>query len=67
MPRRVVQVKSFPREGTGKLTVRALREFALAQLAEDDTPVQMALAKCRPDHPVFAGPFPGAAAAAGRA
>ncbi|WP_432725476.1 AMP-binding protein [Variovorax sp. W6] len=58
VPRRVVQVKSFPREGTGKLTVRALREFALAQLAEDDTPVQMAHA-VPADHPVFAGHFPG--------
>ncbi|MGJ7526447.1 AMP-binding protein [Variovorax sp. GB1P17] len=57
-PRRVVQVKAFPREGTGKLTVRALREFALAQLAEDSTPVQMALA-VPADHPVFAGHFPG--------
>jgi acyl-CoA synthetase (AMP-forming)/AMP-acid ligase II len=58
VPRRVVQVKGFPREGTGKLTVRALREFALAQLAEDDTPVQMAHA-VPADHPVFAGHFPG--------
>lgn len=58
VPRRVVQVKAFPREGTGKLTVRALREFALAQLAEDDTPVQMAHAVLA-DHPVFAGHFPG--------
>jgi len=58
VPRRVVQVKAFPREGTGKLTVRALREFALAQLAEDDTPVQMVHA-VPADHPVFAGHFPG--------
>ncbi|MFH0129646.1 AMP-binding protein [Variovorax sp. VaC1] len=58
VPRRVMQVKAFPREGTGKLTVRALREFALAQLAEDDTPVQMGLA-VPADHPVFAGHFPG--------
>jgi acyl-CoA synthetase (AMP-forming)/AMP-acid ligase II len=58
VPRRVVQVKAFPREGTGKLTVRALREFALAQLAEDHTPVQMALT-VPADHPVFAGHFPG--------
>ena len=58
VPRRVVQVKAFPREGTGKLTARALREFALAQLAEDDTPVQLAHA-VPVDHPAFAGHFPG--------
>ncbi|KIQ22528.1 CoA ligase [Variovorax paradoxus] len=58
VPRRVVQVKSFPREGTGKLTVRALREFALAQLAEDDTPVQI-VHTVPADHPSFAGHFPG--------
>ncbi|MGJ7603858.1 AMP-binding protein [Variovorax sp. LT1R20] len=58
VPRRVVQVKSFPREGTGKLTVRALREFALAQLAEDDTPVKIAHT-VPADHPSFAGHFPG--------
>jgi len=58
VPRRVVQVKSFPREGTGKLTVRALREFALAQLAEDDTPVKIAHT-VPADHPSLAGHFPG--------
>ena len=58
VPRRVVQVKAFPREGTGKLTVRALREFALAQLAEDDTPVQIAHT-VPADHPSLAGHFPG--------
>jgi len=58
VPRRVVQVKSFPREGTGKLTVRALREFALAQLAEDDTPVKI-VHTVPTDHPSFAGHFPG--------
>ncbi|WPG34916.1 AMP-binding protein [Variovorax sp. EBFNA2] len=58
VPRRVVQVKAFPREGTGKLTVRALREFALAQLADDQTPVQMAHT-VPVDHPAFAGHFPG--------
>jgi acyl-CoA synthetase (AMP-forming)/AMP-acid ligase II/3-hydroxymyristoyl/3-hydroxydecanoyl-(acyl carrier protein) dehydratase len=58
VPRRVVQVKGFPREGTGKLTARALREFALAQLAGGDTPVQMAH-QVPVDHPVFAGHFPG--------
>lgn len=58
VPRRVVQVKAFPREGTGKLTVRALREFALAQLAEDDTPVKI-VHSVPIDHPSFAGHFPG--------
>ena len=58
VPRRVVHVKSFPREGTGKLTVRALREFALAQLAEDGTPVRL-LHTVPVDHPAFAGHFPG--------
>lgn len=58
VPRRVVQVKAFPREGTGKLTVRALREFAQAQLAEDDTPVQIAHT-VPADHPSLAGHFPG--------
>jgi hypothetical protein len=58
VPRRVVQVKSLPREGTGKLTVRALREFAKAQLAADDTPVQITH-EVPEDHPVFAGHFPG--------
>jgi acyl-coenzyme A synthetase/AMP-(fatty) acid ligase len=58
VPRRVVHVAAFPREGTGKLTVRALREFALSQLASDDTPVQLTR-EVPADHPVFAGHFPG--------
>jgi len=58
VPRRVVHVPSLPREGTGKLTVRALREFALSQLAADDTPVQVTH-EIPQDHPVFAGHFPG--------
>jgi acyl-coenzyme A synthetase/AMP-(fatty) acid ligase len=58
VPRRVVHVPSLPREGTGKLTVRALREFALSQLAADDTPVQVTH-EIPDDHPVFAGHFPG--------
>lgn len=33
VPRRVIHVDSLPREGTGKLTVKALRDFALAWLA----------------------------------
>jgi acyl-CoA synthetase (AMP-forming)/AMP-acid ligase II len=58
VPRRVVHVASLPREGTGKLTVRALREFALSQLAADDTPVQFTH-EVPADHPAFAGHFPG--------
>ncbi len=58
VPRRVVHVPALPREGTGKLTVRALREFALSQLAADDTPVQVTH-EIPEDHPVFAGHFPG--------
>ena len=42
----------------GKLTVRALREFALAQLAEDGTPVRL-VHTVPVDHPAFAGHFPG--------
>jgi 3-hydroxymyristoyl/3-hydroxydecanoyl-(acyl carrier protein) dehydratase len=38
--------------------VRALREFALSQLAADDTPVQVTH-EVPEDHPVFAGHFPG--------
>ncbi len=55
VPRRVVQVKALPREATGKLTVRALREFALALLADAAT---QTLHVPR-DHPSFAGHFPG--------
>lgn len=58
VPRRVVHVKAFPREGTGKLTVRALREFALAQLATDDTALVFTH-EVPLDHPSFAGHFPG--------
>jgi acyl-coenzyme A synthetase/AMP-(fatty) acid ligase len=58
VPRRVVHVAAFPREGTGKLTARSLREFALAQLAADGTPVQVTR-EVPADHPVFAGHFPG--------
>ncbi|UST53096.1 AMP-binding protein [Comamonadaceae bacterium OTU4NAUVB1] len=58
VPRRVVHVASLPREGTGKLTTRALREFALAQLAGDDTPVRVTHT-VPVDHPAFAGHFPG--------
>jgi acyl-coenzyme A synthetase/AMP-(fatty) acid ligase len=58
VPRRVVHVAAFPREGTGKLTVRSLREFALAHLASDTTPVQLTR-EVPVDHPAFAGHFPG--------
>lgn len=58
VPRRVVHVAAFPREGTGKLTARSLREFALSQLACDDTPVRLTR-EVPADHPVFAGHFPG--------
>jgi acyl-CoA synthetase (AMP-forming)/AMP-acid ligase II len=58
VPRQVVQVHSLPREGTGKLTARALREFALSQLAADGTPVHVTH-EVPADHPVFAGHFPG--------
>ncbi|MDM0013208.1 AMP-binding protein [Variovorax sp. J22P168] len=58
VPRRVVHVTAFPRADTGKLTVRALREFALAQLAADDTPVRVTR-EVADDHPAFAGHFPG--------
>ncbi|RZL65143.1 MAG: CoA ligase [Variovorax sp.] len=58
VPRQVVHVTAFPREGTGKLTARALREFALSQLAADDTPVQLTHT-VDPAHPAFAGHFPG--------
>jgi len=58
VPRRVVQVAALPRAGTGKLTVRALGEFAMAQLAEDGAAVQISL-DVAADHPAFAGHFPG--------
>ncbi|RYZ00325.1 MAG: acyl-CoA synthetase, partial [Comamonadaceae bacterium] len=40
VPRRVVHVDALPREGTGKLTVRALREFALAHAGPAAVPTQ---------------------------
>lgn len=58
VPKRVVHVAALPREATGKLTVRALREFALAQLASDETPVQITR-EIPADHAVFPGHFPG--------
>lgn len=58
VPRRVVHVQALPRVGTGKLTRRELREFALAQLASDGSPVRLAH-HVPQDHPAFAGHFPG--------
>jgi 3-hydroxymyristoyl/3-hydroxydecanoyl-(acyl carrier protein) dehydratase len=58
VPRRVVQVKALPREATGKLTARALREFAMAQLATDATALHFTH-EVPVDHPAFAGHFPG--------
>ena len=58
VPRRVVHVASLPHESTGKLTVRAMREFALAQTAVDGTLVQVTR-EVPVDHPAFAGHFPG--------
>lgn len=53
VPRRVVHVPALPREATGKLTASALARFARATLKDDDE-VDIA-----PDHPAFAGHFPG--------
>ncbi|WP_399683471.1 AMP-binding protein [Xenophilus sp.] len=58
LPRKVVHVDALPREGTGKLTVRALREFALAQFAADGAAVRLTH-EVPEDHPCFAGHFPG--------
>ena len=55
VPRRVVHVNALPREATGKLTLRALREFALSMLA--DTAIHTL--HVPHDHPSFAGHFPG--------
>ncbi|HLL11948.1 MAG TPA: AMP-binding protein [Rubrivivax sp.] len=52
VPRRVLHVAALPREATGKLTVAALRAFALQVMAD---PVVTIAA----DHPAFAGHFPG--------
>ena len=58
VPRRIVQVAALPREATGKLVVRTLREFALAQLAADGQSVRLTR-EVPLDHPSFAGHFPG--------
>jgi acyl-coenzyme A synthetase/AMP-(fatty) acid ligase len=53
VPRRVVHVGALPREATGKLTLNALRTFALKALADNIT------LHVPHDHPSFAGHFPG--------
>ena len=58
VPRRVVHVQALPREATGKLVVRALNEFARAQLAADGDTVTLSR-EVPADHPSFAGHFPG--------
>ncbi len=71
VPRRVVKVAALPREATGKLTVAALRRFALQALSDGRAPPAPDLASggaeapteadfhIAPDHPAFAGHFPG--------
>ncbi len=72
VPRRVVHVPALPREATGKLTVSALRAFALAALAErpriapspsrerEQYPASLITwLHVGADHPAFAGHFPG--------
>jgi len=58
VPRRVVHVQALPREATGKLVVRALNEFARAQLAVDGDAVRLTR-EVPADHPSFPGHFPG--------
>lgn len=53
VPRRVVLVPALPREGTGKLTAQGLARFARDALS---TGPRFTVA---PDHPAFAGHFPG--------
>ena len=69
VPRRVVKVDALPREATGKLTVAALRRFALAHGSETPAPAAHSDAHMdaqmdvhfdvSPDHPTLAGHFPG--------
>jgi acyl-coenzyme A synthetase/AMP-(fatty) acid ligase len=59
VPRRVVHVAALPREATGKLTLRALREFALTTLAALADGAAPAMLHVPHDHPSFAGHFPG--------
>ncbi|MFT9014608.1 MAG: AMP-binding protein [Acetobacter sp.] len=55
LPRNITFVDALPRNGVGKLTVQALRQFA-AQLALGDT---VGTAVVPADHPCLAGHFPG--------
>jgi acyl-coenzyme A synthetase/AMP-(fatty) acid ligase len=57
VPRRVVHVDALPREATGKLTVSALNAFARATLAALDRGERVITVP--PEHPAFAGHFPG--------
>jgi hypothetical protein len=78
VPRRVVHVDVLPREATGKLTVAALRRFALQALGDAESalagspavpsppapalqpgPAPDGTVHIRPEHPAFAGHFPG--------
>ncbi len=59
VPRRVVFVTGLPREATGKLTMAALRRFALRTLATPGTGEPQAEWHIGADHPAFAGHFPG--------
>jgi acyl-coenzyme A synthetase/AMP-(fatty) acid ligase len=52
VPRRVLHVAALPREATGKMTAAALRTFALQVMADPVVTIS-------PDHPAFAGHFPG--------
>jgi acyl-coenzyme A synthetase/AMP-(fatty) acid ligase len=58
VPRRVIHVEALPREATGKLTLRTLREFALQTLAAGPATPPATL-QVPHDHPSFAGHFPG--------
>jgi 3-hydroxymyristoyl/3-hydroxydecanoyl-(acyl carrier protein) dehydratase/acyl-CoA synthetase (AMP-forming)/AMP-acid ligase II len=58
VPRRVLHVPALPREATGKLTASSLRRFALQTLAAHDAHAA-GYTHVHPDHPAFAGHFPG--------
>ena len=63
VPRRVVHVAALPREATGKLTVAALRGLALQHIQPRAAVRPDGSALCvwpiAPEHPAFAGHFPG--------